>query len=322
MQKRFLFLLAALFSISNIFAQDSLKIHLRNQYVNVKEQVLNINGIEYTTNKEGIVNIAQPANEVILISGKNYKEQSFSVTDVKATGEVKLHKEFSFKDLLTPMFYIENGGLWLLVFIVFAETGLFAGFFLPGDSLLFVAGIYSSELAKEIPVIPTGNDVMDLIYLVILISLAGIIGNFVGYWTGRKVGKAMYSWKDSFFFKKKYLLQAEDFFKERGGSAIIIARFLPLIRTFAPIVAGIVGMERSKFTFYNIIGCVSWVFSMLFMGHFLQKILLNQFSFDLKENLEIIIIVIVAVTTLPIVMKVMKNNKKAKLEAAQQQSNQ
>jgi len=206
-----------------------------------------------------------------------------------------------FKDLLNPEFYIEHGGLWILLFIVFAETGLLAGFFLPGDSLLFVAGIYSDKLGNEI--LPGGNEFSHLLILMILISIAGIIGNYVGFWFGRKSGPFLYHRKDSFFFKKKYLNQAHEFFEKHGGTAIIFARFLPIIRTFAPIVAGIVDMDKKKFTYYNIVGCIAWVAAMLLAGHFLQKFISNQFGFDLKEHLEVIVLSIVLVTTLPVLIK-------------------
>ena len=119
-----------------------------------------------------------------------------------------LAAEFHWTQLLQPQFYIEHGGLWLILFVVFAETGLFAGFFLPGDSLLFVAGIYSSDIARA--VIGPGSEVLDLIVIALLISAAGIIGNFVGFWFGKKVGHAMYDWKDNILFKKRYLTQAHD----------------------------------------------------------------------------------------------------------------
>src|SRR5687768_10511072 len=158
---------------------------------------------------------------------------------------------FTWKDILNPEFYIQNGGLWLILFIVFAETGLFAGFFLPGDSLLFAAGIYSTELVRT--VFQVENEYLNLAILILLISFAGIIGNTVGYWFGKKVGPSMYSWKDRVLFKKKYLHQAHDFYEKHGGLAIIGARFLPMVRTFAPIIAGIVGMDKKKFAYYNIV---------------------------------------------------------------------
>jgi membrane-associated protein len=216
--------------------------------------------------------------------------------------------EFHWTNLLQPQFYIEHGGLWLILFVVFAETGLFAGFFLPGDSLLFVAGIYSTNLANEF--IPTGNEVFDLLLIMMLISTAGIIGNATGYWFGRKVGPAMYQWKENMFFKQRYLQQAHEFYEKHGGGAIIVARFIPIVRTFAPIVAGIVQMDKKKFAFYNVVGCVAWVGSMLFAGHFLQKWILAQFGFDLKNHLEVIVLGIVAVTTAPVIMKLVFNKKK------------
>ncbi len=218
---------------------------------------------------------------------------------------------FSWHQLLQPQFYIEHGGLWLLLFVVFAETGLFAGFFLPGDSLLFVAGIYNRELIESVfPFIQ--NEYLQLLLLWILISVMGIIGNSVGYWFGKKVGPAMYHWKDNMFFKQKYLTQAHEFYEKHGGGAIVIARFLPIIRTFAPIVAGIVEMDKKKFTFYNIIGCIAWVFSMLVAGHFLQKWTLSTFNFDLKSHLEIIVLAIVLVTTAPVIYKLLFSKGKNK----------
>lgn len=215
---------------------------------------------------------------------------------------------FHWTQLLQPQFYIEHGGLWLILFVIFAETGLFAGFFLPGDSLLFVAGIYSTNLANE--VFPTGNEITDLIVLLVLISTAGILGNSLGYWFGNKVGPAMYNWKENLLFKRHYLEQAHDFYEKHGGGAIIAARFIPIVRTFAPIVAGIVQMNKSRFFLFNIIGSISWVFSMLVGGHFLQKWILSEFGFDLKLHLEIIVLAIVLVTTAPVIFKLIFNKKK------------
>ena len=228
---------------------------------------------------------------------------------------------FHWSDLLQPQWYVENGGLWLLLFVVFAETGLFIGFFLPGDSLLFVAGIYAHKLDNGLPglahqflkLIGMGNiqnEWLDLFVLSGLISLFGILGNAVGYWTGRKVGPAMYSWRDRFLFKKRYLYQAHEFYQKHGAIAIVGARFLPFIRTFAPIVAGIVQMDRKKFHFFNVVGCIAWVFTMIFAGYFLQKWILSEFGFDLKQHLEIIVLVIVLVTTAPVLIKVFTGNNK------------
>jgi membrane-associated protein len=207
----------------------------------------------------------------------------------------------TWRDLLNPEFYINNGGLWLMLFIIFAETGLFAGFFLPGDSLLFVAGIYSNDLAASL--YDTGYDFPNLMIVTVLTVIAGVLGNFVGYWFGVKSGPFLFHRKDTFFFRKKYLYQAKDFYDKHGGGAIVFARFLPIIRTFAPIVAGIVGMDRKKFSFYNLVGCIAWAVSMLFAGHYLYKLFLKKFDFDIKEHLEVIVLCIVLVTTLPVLIK-------------------
>ena len=196
-----------------------------------------------------------------------------------------------------------------MVFVVFAETGLFAGFFLPGDSLLFVTGIFSNDLVKAGLGFSTHNSFLNLLLLGIIISIAGILGNMVGYWFGRKSGPFLFQRKDTFFFKKKYLLQAKDFYDKHGGGAIVMARFLPIIRTFAPIVAGIVEMDRKKFAFYNMIGCIAWVFTMLFAGHYLQALVMKYFHFDLRDHLEVIVIGIVLVTTAPILVKLFTGKK-------------
>jgi membrane-associated protein len=211
---------------------------------------------------------------------------------------------FTWKYLLNPDFYINNGGLWVLLFIVFAETGLMVGFFLPGDSLLFVAGIYSEKLVGRMPGGGTGSDFLDLLILLVLVSACGIIGNTLGYWFGRKSGPFLFHRKDTFFFKKKYLYQARDFYDKHGGQAIVFARFLPIVRTFAPIVAGIVEMEKKKFTYYNIIGCVAWVFEMLLAGHYLENLFITMFGFDLKKHLEVIVIGIIVITTFPVIYKI------------------
>lgn len=214
------------------------------------------------------------------------------------------------KDFLNPEFYIQNGGLWLILFIIFAETGLFAGFFLPGDSLLFVAGIYSNELAAE--VFSFNNDFLNLLLICVLIIFSGILGNTVGYWFGAASGPYLFKKEDSLLFKKKHLFAAKEFYEKYGGGAIVFARFLPIIRTFAPIIAGIVRMDRRKFSFYNIVGCIAWVLSMMFGGHYLYKLFLNKFGFDLKEHLEIIIIFIVLITTAPVMIKLITSGRKKK----------
>lgn len=216
----------------------------------------------------------------------------------------------SWKDLLNPEFYIKLGGFWLILFIIFAETGLFVGFFLPGDSLLFVSGIYAQELIAE-TFGSSGSDFLDTTILATCVAVAGIIGNEVGYWFGLKAGPTLYKREDSTFFKKKYLFQAHDFFEKHGALAVIMARFLPIVRTFMPIVAGIVKMDKKEFLRDNIIGAFLWAFSLIFAGHYLNELFKTQFDIDLKKHLEMIIIIIVLITTLPVIIKFIFGKKES-----------
>ena len=213
------------------------------------------------------------------------------------------------KDLVNPEFYINNGGLWVLLFIVFAETGLMVGFFLPGDSLLFVAGIYCEKLIGSMISGGTGSPFLNLVLLWVMISICGIVGNVVGYWFGHKTGPFLFHRKDSFLFKKKHLYQAKEFYDKHGAVAIIFARFLPIVRTFAPIIAGIVAMDRKKFLVNNVIGCLAWVFAMIFGGYYLQQFVQRKYNFDLKEHLEVIVIGIVVITTAPVLYKIFFGRK-------------
>jgi membrane-associated protein len=196
-----------------------------------------------------------------------------------------------FKHLINPKWIIEHGGIYLLLGIIFAETGLFVGFFLPGDSLLFIAGIYGGIISDNFYNVPFA-------VIMLMVAIAGVLGNMVGFWFGRKSGPLLFSRKDTFFFKKKYLYQAKEFYDKYGGGAIFFARFLPIIRTFAPIVAGIVQMERKKFMFFNIISSFAWVFSMMLAGHYLDK-----FFPTLKDHLELVVIILIIITTLPVLLK-------------------
>ena len=216
---------------------------------------------------------------------------------------------FDWTQLINPEFYITMSiggvqiGLYLVLFIVFAETGLFAGFFLPGDSLLFLAGIYSGELMANVIQIP--NDFVNVLLLSLSVSLMGILGNMVGYWFGAKSGYYLFKKEDTFWFKKKYLLQSKDFFEKYGGKAIIYARFLPIFRTFAPIIAGIVSMDKKKFMFFNILSSFLWSFILIFAGHYLYGVFLQQ-GIDLKHHIEYIIIIIVLISTFPVLIKLLK----------------
>lgn len=217
--------------------------------------------------------------------------------------------QFEWTQLLNPEFYITfeiagiQLGLYIVLFIIFAETGLFAGFFLPGDSLLFLAGIYSRDLIQNVLYLP--SDLLNVVLLSLLIAVAGIFGNMTGYWFGAKSGYYLFKKEDTFWFKKKYLLQSKDFFDKYGGKAIIFARFLPIVRTFAPIVAGIVSMDKKRFMFFNILSSFLWSFILVFSGHYLYGMFL-KYGIDLKQHIEIIVIGIILVSTLPVLMKFIK----------------
>jgi membrane-associated protein len=202
------------------------------------------------------------------------------------------------KNLTDPDWIKGHGGLYVVMFIIFAETGLFVGFFLPGDSLLFITGmIIANSKSAGVP---------DLLYWLLLISSAGVIGNMVGYWFGKKSGPLLFERRDTWLFKRKHLHQAKEFYDRRGGSAIILARFLPIVRTFAPIVAGIVKMDRKKFISFNIIGSVAWVVSMTIAGYLLGE------NVWVKNNLEKIVIIIIFITTAPVLFKMFFGRKQAK----------
>jgi membrane-associated protein len=211
--------------------------------------------------------------------------------------------DFDWHSLLQPMWYIEHGGVWIIMLIVFAETGLFMGFFLPGDSLLFVAGIMWRHLEEGFFNIP-------FVLIMVIISICAILGNMVGYWFGRKIGPAMYTWKNRWYFKQQYLQQARLFYEEHGAGAIFLARFLPFVRTFAPIVAGIVQMDKKKFTGISIISGFVWVFSMMLAGRFLHQFLKDKFGYDLTEDLEWIVLGIIFVSVLPIIIRLLRNKMK------------
>jgi membrane-associated protein len=308
---RIVAIIAFLFLSLSVSA-DTLSLILHNQYHSrLSSAPVVINGSTYTTDQDGKVTINIPTGDSLFIIAPVCKEKVISLKKIPANKRIELEKNFEWKDVFNPEFYIIHGGLWLILFIVFAETGLFVGFFLPGDALLFVTGILSDKIVSG-ALFTTNSHWVDLFILWALISVAGIMGNFVGYWFGLKSGHFLYHKKDSWIFKKRYLLQAHDFYEKNGGKAIIIARFLPIVRTFAPIVAGIVEMDKKKFSYYNIVGSIIWVGTMLIGGQFLQRWIWHQFHFNLKEHLEVIVIGIVAITTLPVMWKLFFDKKKSK----------
>ena len=226
---------------------------------------------------------------------------------------------FDWTQLINPEFYITlefagfQMGLYIVLFIVFAETGLFAGFFLPGDSLLFLSGIYASGSVVNGVYHPglvdqfvhIDSEFINVLILVTFVAIAGILGNMVGYWFGSKSGYYLFKKEDTFWFKKKYLIQSKDFFERYGGKAIIYARFLPIFRTFAPIIAGIVTMDKKKFMFFNIVSSFLWSSVLIFSGHYLYGIFLEN-GIDLKNHIEYIVIGIILISTLPVLFKLLK----------------
>ena len=206
------------------------------------------------------------------------------------------------RQLIDPDWIMAHGGLFLVAFIIFAETGLFIGFFLPGDSLLFITGMIIAG-AKNNP-IPFESHPLNLVFWILLLTVAGIVGNMVGYWFGKKSGPLLFERKETWLFKRKHLESAHTFYEKKGGIAIIVARFLPVVRTFAPIVAGVVHMDYKKFISFNIMGAVLWVASLTTLGFVLGE---NAW---IKEQLEWIILTLVLITTLPVVFKMFFSKKK------------
>lgn len=204
-----------------------------------------------------------------------------------------------FNNLSDPDWIVKHGGLYLLLFIIFAETGILIGFFLPGDPILFIAGVIIANMS-----LGAAHPELTLLYWISLITVAAILGNFVGYWSGRFFGHRLLKKKDTWYFKKEYINKAQAFYDKRGGGAIILARFLPIVRTFAPIVAGIVEMDFKKFAFYNIIGGIVWVGSLVTLGYLLGE---NPW---VQRNLEYVIFGIVLLATAPVIIKLFTGKKK------------
>lgn len=205
-------------------------------------------------------------------------------------------------NLTDPNWIIDHGGYYIVLAIVFAETGLLLGFILPGDFLLFITG---TIIAKPEAVTPFDSHLQNMVFWELMIMLAAILGNMVGYWFGRKSGKYLFERKDTWYFKKKHIIQAKEFYERKGGGAIILARFLPIVRTFAPIVAGVVGMNYKKFMLYNVIGAVVWVGLLVTIGYFLGR---NPW---VERNLEYIVLGMVLVTTVPVLFKMIFGKSKA-----------
>ncbi|MGL5892859.1 MAG: VTT domain-containing protein [Bacteroidia bacterium] len=191
------------------------------------------------------------------------------------------------KRLTDPASIIQYGGLALLLFVVFAETGLMVGFFLPGDSLMFVSGL----LCRTKPELLNTNIVVLLLSLI----AAAVVGNMAGYWFGRRVGPALFRRNDSWIFKKRYLDVTQDFYTRHGGRALVLGRFIPIVRTFAPILAGVIKIDFKKFMLYNVLGAVAWVGSLGLAGYFLGQIAW------VEKNIGYIVLFLIVITLIPVI---------------------
>ena len=194
---------------------------------------------------------------------------------------------------------VRVGGLALIVAIVFVETGLMLGFFLPGDSLLVTAGLFAAR----------GD--LSLFTLNLFVSLAAIAGDTLGYWIGAKAGPRVFSRDDSFWFNKKHLLTTQEFYDRHGAFTIVIARFMPILRTFAPVVAGVGTMRYPRFLAYNVFGGIGWVLSMTTIGYFLGRAVPN-----IDRHIHVVIVIVIFLSILPAIIKVVRERWKVRQPAA------
>ncbi len=193
-----------------------------------------------------------------------------------------------FKKVYDVQWLVATFGLIGLVAIVFAETGLLVGFFLPGDSLLVTAGIFCTDAN------PTGKPLLNIWLVNLFVTIAAIVGDTVGYWIGAKSGPRLFTREQSLFFSKKHLLRTKEFYDRHGGKTIIMARFMPFVRTFAPVVAGIAQMSYRRFLSYNIFGGIFWVASMTWLGYGLAKA-----RPQITKEIDKLIIIIIFISLLP-----------------------
>lgn len=199
-----------------------------------------------------------------------------------------------FKTLTNPESIIAYGGVALLLFVIFAETGLFVGFFLPGDNLVFISGLLCA----------TKPELMKINFFALMFSMivAAILGNVTGYWFGKKAGAKLYSRDDSFFFRKKHLIATKDYYEKHGGKTLILGRFIPIIRTFAPILAGVIKIDLKKFMIYNVIGAVAWIMGIGSIAYYLGK------EFPQIENyLGYIFVSLIIITAIPVITTLLRN---------------
>ncbi len=218
---------------------------------------------------------------------------------------------YQVKDFLNPKFLIDymlallGGyvyfGLW---FVIFAETGLAVGFFLPGDSLLVVSGLFAAA------------DKLNVWLVMLAFFLGSVIGDSTGYWTGRVMGKTLFNREDSWIFKPSRVEKAHAFFEKYGPKTVILARFVPVVRTFAPIVVGASGMPYSRFLPYSILGGLLWICSMVLAGYFLGGVVERALDIKLEDHIEKVVIVVVFLSLLPPIIEFLKHRFGKKDEVA------
>ncbi len=206
------------------------------------------------------------------------------------------------KDFLNPKILIDNllatfGDYvyFALFFIVFAETGLAVGFFLPGDSLLVVSGLFAAA----------GK--LNITFVLIAFFLGSAIGDSTGYWTGRKMGKTLFNRENSFIFKPSRVAKAKVFFDKYGAKTVVLARFVPIVRTFAPLVVGATEMPYGKFLSYSLFGGLLWISSMVLAGYFLGGVIENAFNIKLEDHIEKVVIVVVLLSILPPIIEFLRS---------------
>jgi len=199
---------------------------------------------------------------------------------------VNLIQEF-FRLIYNVPELIQLVGLAGITFIIFSETGLMVGFFLPGDSLLVTAGVFAA------------GGLLNIYTLVPLLLCAAVCGNATGYWIGKRAGQALYNRPNSFFFRREHLIKTHEFYERHGGKTIILAQFMPIVRTFAPVVAGAAGMTYRRFATFNIVGAACWIPSMTLTGYFLGRAIP-----DIEKRIHLVIAVVIFLSLLPAILSV------------------
>lgn len=194
------------------------------------------------------------------------------------------------KTLTDPESIIKYGGLWLLLLVIFAETGLFFGFFLPGDNLILMAGIVCAMHPEWMYDLP-------FVVVALLMMISAVLGNLVGYWFGKKLGHAIYDKKESLFFKKKHLMKTKFFYDKYGAGTLIIGRFIPIVRTFAPILAGVIGVSERKFFIYNVVGAILWIGSLGTVAYYLG----TYYAKWIEDNMAYIFVTLIVITIIPVI---------------------